>query len=113
MKINSITQTGDYELLPWNMEEWGDKQFFVIMDGSDSVNIEVGTTGTMVVVTDSREQVLCVPSQAVHKADGKNYVYVLGQDNLRQVRWVETGLHGDTLVEITEGLQSGERVIVQ
>lgn len=113
MKINSISLAGDYELVPWNMEEWGEQQFFVIMDGADSVNIEVGTTGTMVVVTDNREQVLCVPIQAVHKADGKDYVYVLGQDNMRQVRWIETGLHGDTLVEVTEGLLSGERVIVQ
>lgn len=113
MRIASGSAIGEYELLPWNMEEWGENQFFVISSGAEGANIEVGTMGTMTVVTDSRYQVLCVPVEAVHSADGRYYVYVIGQDDLREVKWVETGLFGNTLVEITGGLEEGERVIMR
>ena len=60
-----------------------------------------------------RSQVLCVPAQAVHSADGRDYVYVLGEDQMREVKWIETGLYGDSTVEVLSGLTEGERVILR
>lgn len=103
------SQTGTpYELLPWKMEEWGDTQLFLLCDDLD---IDVGTSGYMWVAVDSRENVLCVPENAIYTADDRAYVYVLNDDNMREVKWVETGLYGDDTVEILSGLTEGERVV--
>lgn len=113
IQFTSGGQAYEYELLPWRMDEWGETQMFVVAGGLDGAGIEVGDSGTMTLETDSREQVLYVPATAVHSADDGTYVYVLGQDNIREVKWVEVGLYGDQGVEIISGLDEGERVIVR
>ena len=69
--------------------------------------------GTMRYTTDYRTQVLTVPLKAVHLADGKSFVYVLGENQMREVKWIETGLFGDDKVEVVSGLAEGEKVIVK
>lgn len=113
MEITSGSGAGKYTLVPHEMESWGDQQFFALGVGGADATIEVGTTGSMTVVLDQRSQVLCVPSSAVHSADGRDYVYVLGADQMREVKWIETGLYGDSTVEVLSGLTEGERVILR
>ncbi len=113
MSIASGTGAGEYVLVPYNMESWEDVLLFAIDGGAEGTNIEVGAMGTMRVTLDERSQVLSVPLAAVHQADGKQYVYVLGEDNMREVKWIEAGLFGDNLVEVLSGLAEGEKVIVQ
>ncbi len=111
MNISYSSAAGQYELLPWHMKEWGDTQLFLVESGPENAGIEVGTAGTIQVVADRRENVLCIPLSAIHTADDGSYVYVLNEDNMREVKWVETGLAGDDTVEILSGLTEGERVI--
>lgn len=111
MNISYGTGAGQYELIPYDMQNWGETQLFEILEGPEGASIDVGTSGTMQVITDRRENVLTVPLNAVHTADGKAFVYVLGADNMREVKWVETGLYGDSNVEILSGLAEGEKVI--
>lgn len=113
MQFTSGGQVYEYELLPWRMNEWGETQMFIVAGGLDGAGLEVGDSGTIVLKTDSRTQVLYVPSTAVHSADNGTYVYVQGQDDMREVKWVETGLNADQGVEIVSGLEEGERVIVR
>lgn len=113
LEITYGTGVGKYSLLPRNMEQWGEQQFFALTESGDNATIEVGTIGYIVVVVDQRSQVLCVPTAAVHSADGKDYVYVLGEDRMREVKWIETGLCGDGMVEVLSGLTEGERVILR
>lgn len=113
MEITSGSGAGKYTLVPHEMENWGEQQFFVLGAGGADATIEVGTTGTMAVILDQRSGVLCVPSSAVHSADGRDYVYVLGTDQMREVKWIETGLYGDSTVEVLSGLAEGERVILR
>ena len=113
MSISSGTGAGQYQLLPYKMEEWGEKLTFSLWGEDDGSSIEVGAVGTMRVVLGRRENVLTLPSQTVHTADGKTYVYVEGEGGTREVRWIETGLHGDETVEITGGLEQGEKVILR
>lgn len=114
MVISSGDGKGSYKLLPYHMSEWEEQErlMFVFAEGYEA-NIEMGTSGTITVVMESRENVLQVPKQAVHTADGKAFVYCIGEDNMREVRWVETGLYGDKNVEILSGLAEGERVILR
>lgn len=111
LTISYGTAAGSYELMPMNRDEWNEKQYFFVYEGAYETGIEVGTGGTIRLVTDSRRQVLCVPVSAVNSADGRTYVYVLDRDGQREVRWVETGLYGDDTVEILSGLEEGEKVI--
>lgn len=113
MEITSGSGAGKYTLLPHEMEQWGQQQLFSLADGGENATIEVGTVGSIVAVVDRRSQVLCVPSDAVHSAEGRDYVYVLGDDQMREVKWIETGLYGDSMVEVLSGLSEGERVILR
>lgn len=104
---------GDYKLVPHEMDKWEDVLLFSISQGGEEAIIEVGSMGTMRYTIGFRSQVLSVPLRAVHQADGKNFVYVLGENNMREMKWIETGLVGDDKVEILSGLQEGERVIIK
>lgn len=111
MNIVYGTGKGDYELVPYNISGWGDKLTFSIFTAPDGVSIDVGTSGTIKVIIDQRQNVLTIPYGALNEADGKYYVYVLDEKDLRQVRYVEVGLIGDTDVEILSGLKEGEAVV--
>ena len=114
MKISVGDAKGNYQLIPYRMEEWEEQERLMFtFAGEYAANIEMGTTGTITVVLEGRENVLNVPREAVHTADGKALVYCLGEDNTREVRWVETGIYGDNSVEILSGLSEGETVILK
>lgn len=113
MSITSTGAAGDYEIVPWHMDEWGEEQFFSVVSGPDSDGIEVGTSGYMDVVLDKKENVLCVPKAAVNKAGEDFYVYVVGANNMREVKWVKVGVYGNDNVEIIEGLAEGDKVILR
>lgn len=114
MTINFGNGAGDYLLLPCRMDEWGETQLFEVYEGPENGATEVGTSGVITVVVDSRENVLTVPPAAVKSASGdRYYVYVLGSGDVREARWVEIGLFGDSLVEIKSGLTEGEKVILK
>lgn len=113
MDIAYGTSAGRYGLFPRDMEQWGQQQYFSLAESGSNAAIEVGTIGSIVVLVDQRTDVLCLPSTAVHSADGRDYVYVLGEDQIREVKWIETGLHGDDMVEVLAGLTEGERVILR
>lgn len=113
MEITSGSGAGKYDLLPHDMEQWGEQQLFALTESGENATIEVGTIGSIVAVVDRRSQVLCVPTAAVHSAEGRDYVYVLGEDQMREVKWIETGLYGDSTVEVLSGLAEGERVILR
>lgn len=102
---------GEYLVSPFHMDSWGDTQTFSIEERPENGNLEVGTSATITVVIDSREDVLCVSREALYEVDGRYYVYTLDADNMREVRFVEIGLYGDNFVEITGGITEGEKVI--
>ncbi len=113
VKVSSGTGMGTYTVVPYEMEKWDEKQTFTIQSGDEGRIIEVGTMGTMKLVLARKEGVLNIPKGAVHTADGKFYVYVLGENNMREIKWIETGLYGDDTVEVTAGLARGEKVVLR
>lgn len=113
MSITFGRGAGQYEILPYRKDEWADRLTFSLPGEYDSSVIDVGTSGTIRVAVDKSTQVLAIPSQAVHLAEDATYVYVVGEDNMREIRWIEVGLYGDENVEVTAGLEKGELVIVK
>lgn len=113
MNIVAGTGAGNYKLVPYDMENWGEKLLFNVSGDTENVHIEVGAMGTLRFTMEERKQVLCIPIEALHEADGKQYVYVLGADNMREVKWIEAGLLGNDKAEVISGLTEGEKVILQ
>ena len=111
MKIVYGSASGDYEVVPYNMSAWGETQMFEVFSGPDNEGIDVGTSATIKVVLDERKSVLALPVGAIYHADGKPYVYVLDENDFRQIQWIETGLTGDDKVEILSGLNEGDKVV--
>lgn len=112
LSITGGKAKGEYVLEPYDMEHWENIMYFTILQAPETP-LEVGISGDVSFVYDSRQQVLTIPLDAVHMADEKPYVYVLGENDVREVKWIETGLFGDDNVEVTGGLTEGEKVIVK
>lgn len=113
MSISYGSAAGEYKLLPWHMEQWGETQMFVVYESPEDATLEVGVTGTIQVAEQKKENVLYVPSEAVHNAEEERYVYVQNDNDTREVRWIKTGLYGNGIVEVLSGLEEGEKVILK
>lgn len=113
MSISYGNGSGSYKLIPYEMDKWGDSLQFSITESSTNGTIDPGTSGTIKVILEQKNQVLTLPVNAVHTADDKKYVYVSGENGMREVKWIETGLEGDDKIEVTSGLLEGEKVILQ
>ena len=111
LEITYSTAKGSYEVMPYQVETWGDLQYFSVYDGPENDGIEVDTTGTIHVVLEQKDNVLYLPNECIYVADGKTYVYVLDDNNMRNICWVEIGLEGDRNTEIISGLQEGDTVV--
>jgi multidrug efflux pump subunit AcrA (membrane-fusion protein) len=75
--------------------------------------IKPGMTGNVDVIIADKENVLRLPVTAINPRNGRATVQVLGKDgHTVETRQVTTGLKGDDDVEITSGLDVGDKVVV-
>lgn len=75
--------------------------------------IEAGTAGNVKTPTTTARDVLYVEKEAVVSIDGKQYVYLLNEDNVRSIQEVKVGLSNDTYTVIESGLSEGQKVILK
>ena len=54
-----------------------------------------------------------VPDQAIVERDGYRYVFVLGEGDVVSQRRVELGVREGGLVQVVDGLEGDERVVVE
>ena len=66
-------------------------------------------TANVSIFLESRGEVLAIPSTAVFKSDGENFVYVI-IDGKRERRRVQVGWKQGRYLEIKTGLEIGEEV---
>ncbi|MBU2036766.1 efflux RND transporter periplasmic adaptor subunit [Patescibacteria group bacterium] len=78
---------------------------------ADDSRIKSGMTVNMDIQTDKKEDVLLLPYYVVKARNGEKYVQILVNGQTTE-RIVKTGLEGETMIEITEGLAAGEKVVV-
>lgn len=99
----------EYTVAPANTESWGEQIYFRLLDEEYDPNII--KNGKISIITEEAEDVLCVDKAAVHTSGEKYYVYLLDEEGIRRMQFVETGLWGSDLVEIRSGLEEGDYVI--
>lgn len=99
----------EYTVVPANTESWGEQIYFRLLDEEYDPNII--KNGKISIITEEAEDVLCVDRTAVHASGEKYYVYLLDEEGIRRMQFVETGLWGSDLVEIRSGLEEGDYVI--
>ena len=78
----------------------GDKQF------------SAGQSAAVITVSDYKEDVLSIPSNAVYSDSTGKFVYVVEND-LRTKRSITTGISDGTYTEVLEGLEEGALVYVK
>ncbi|MFG6357232.1 MAG: efflux RND transporter periplasmic adaptor subunit [Acetatifactor sp.] len=99
----------EYLVAPVYQDTWGENIYFQLLDEEYDPNVI--KSGKITIITDEAEHVLCVDKEAVHTSGERYYVYLLDEEGIRRMQFVETGLWGTDMVEIQEGLEEGQYVI--
>ena len=92
--------------------EGEDPQVYFSLDVPDP-SLGKSSSGTVNKVLEKKENVLYIPAEAVAVSEGKSYVYTLDENSLRSLQPVKTGMSAGDYIEITEGLQEGDPVILE
>lgn len=87
------------------------KKIYIRLDQPDPT-INRNESGVITIVQDSRTDVLYVDKSVIHYYDGKSFVYLPAENGLRTMRYVTLGLELRNIVEITDGLEEGEQVVI-
>lgn len=75
--------------------------------------IRAGMFAAMKLITQERKNVIALPLTALSTYYDESVVYVLKEQGTVERRTVQTGLASETVIEITDGLDAGEEVVVQ
>ena len=78
----------------------------------DTQGLLGGMFADVVLFTDTREDAVIVPTEAILTGPGGQYVATLDEKQTVRLRPVETGLIGAGVTEITTGLSGGETLVV-
>lgn len=102
-----------YSVTAYNRDKWDTSMSLELIREEDRGSLGRGASGIIRLTLDKRENVLTIPKGAVQTVEGKSCVYVLDENNIRSIRWIETGLIGDTTVEVVSGLEEGEELVLK
>ena len=76
-------------------------------------NVRVGMFGSIKLITATNENSFIVPEDCLLERSGEKILFIIDNDGKAEKRIVRTGIRADGFVEITEGLNSGDRVVTQ
>jgi len=78
----------------------------------ESGEVMAGMFAEIIIISDEKDRVVCVPSDAVIIKTGRSIVVVLDSAGVAEFREVKTGIDNGEFVEITSGLAAGETIAV-
>ena len=91
---------------------------FSLCDAIDE--IERGIKGSIKVIREEKKDVLYIPRGAIRTVNDQKAVYIIDEDGLRSLRYIEIGLlvssgavSDDNRAEIITGLTEGDQVIMR
>ncbi|HOD96910.1 MAG TPA: efflux RND transporter periplasmic adaptor subunit [Candidatus Paceibacterota bacterium] len=83
----------------------------ILLDVIDE-RVKPGMSTTVEIITDAKENTLFIPRTALKNLNGKYFVRILKDDGTIEQREIKTGLLTDSKVEIIQGLNEGEKIII-
>jgi len=95
-----------------NVNSDGEAQLYFKID-EDGLFLRSEDVGRITVLVEEKKNVLYIPKQAVTTVDDKEIVYVENSEGIRSVKYVKTGLEADNKIEILDGLEEGDKVILE
>ncbi|WP_261381550.1 efflux RND transporter periplasmic adaptor subunit [Paenibacillus cremeus] len=91
----------------------GVSTYTVVLSMKSSPELKYGMTASADIIIQDKQKVLTLPIQAVQNRGGKHFVSVQGADGKLEQKEVKVGVNSSTMIEITEGLNEGDQVVVQ
>ena len=79
---------------------------------STAAQLREGLTVIVSIITDTRQNVILVPSAAINISNGQETVMVILSDGTTEERVITTGLNDWQNTEVLSGLSEGEQVLV-
>lgn len=79
---------------------------------NDSGELKAGMFAEVQIKSQSKDQVLLVPSDAPYIKGGKTWIITIDKNNIPIFNEVVTGLDNGEFTEITKGLKPGEQVVI-
>jgi RND family efflux transporter MFP subunit len=65
------------------------------------------------IITEERDSAIVIPKDLILSGGRGKYVFVVGRNSAADHRWITTGIENQNSVEVLEGLQPNERLIVR
>ena len=82
-----------------------------VVFNAQGFTVPPGTTANLRVVVESKQGALAAPSRAIVRQGRQSFVQVL-VDGKPELKPVTTGVTGDNLTEILEGVEEGEQIVI-
>lgn len=98
-------EDGEYERK--NAKGEGVYTYFEVLNADE--NIRFGEDIKVITVEEYRENVLMIPTDCIHRKEGKPFVY-LDNDGKKESVFIEIGIADDFNTEVLTGLQEGDRI---
>ena len=100
--ISNISPTADSQTKLYTVEAY--------LENSDH-EIKPGMFASIKLVLDKKGNTISVPLNTVIESNGEKYVYVVDENNIAHKTIVETSLKNDEYIEITSGVNMGDKVV--
>ncbi len=84
----------------------------ITLDEVKEVELKPGISAKAEIFIEEKKDVVHVPVQCVFLEEGKHLCYILGELGQPAMREVKPGLNNDSFIEILEGLEPGEEVLL-
>lgn len=88
------------------------EQCVIVMEMEEpDYSLSVGASGKATIILEKKENVPALPVSCVFSTDEYDYVYVLSDNGVREMKKITLGIVGDDYAEIVSGLELNETVI--
>lgn len=88
------------------------EEVYLVLDAAEG-QPEVGSKGSATYVLDEAKDALCIPNTAIKRIGEEYVVYYVGENGVKNMKYIQIGLVGNNKTEVTSGLEFGESVIVK
>ncbi|ADU28802.1 efflux RND transporter periplasmic adaptor subunit [Evansella cellulosilytica] len=110
-EVVQTPETVPEDVLENNSTQYSRSLLIDFPDGAPE-DVQVGDSVSIEIVTERKEDTLVIPTNALREGFGRTYVHVL-VDNRRRELDVEIGIESSTEVEILQGIEEGDEVILR